>query len=169
MADPQRMLEEQVQEELRICRGELLLTPVERSDAKAEAVAELDDDYAKRVAEIKKRNLVARGAAMGKVLESLLGRIDLPTGAELLTGSTRLKAGTATKVALNILSTGAMVQLGRVHGNLMIDLAATNDKLRDRAARLLMQIAGGDYESARTRLARHGWNVRAALAADRKA
>jgi len=96
-------------------------------------------------------------------------RIDLPTGAELLTGSTRLKAGTATKVALNILSTGAMVQLGRVHGNLMIDLAATNDKLRDRAARLLMQIAGGDYESARTRLARHGWNVRAALAADRKA
>ena len=87
----------------------------------------------------------------------------------MLTGSTRLKAGTATKVALNILSTGAMVQLGRVHGNLMIDLAATNDKLRDRAARLLMQIAGGDYESARTRLARHGWNVRAALAADRKA
>ena len=92
-------------------------------------------------------------------------RIDLPTGAELLAGSTRLKAGTATKVALNILSTGAMVQLGRVHGNLMIDLAATNEKLRDRAARLLMQIAGGDYESARTRLARHDWNVRAALAA----
>ncbi len=91
-------------------------------------------------------------------------RIDLPTGAELLAGSTRLKAGTATKVALNILSTGAMVQLGRVHGNLMIDLAATNDKLRDRAARLLMQIAGGDYEAARTQLARHGWNVRAALA-----
>jgi N-acetylmuramic acid 6-phosphate etherase len=92
-------------------------------------------------------------------------RIDLPTGAELLTGSTRLKAGTATKVALNILSTGAMVQLGRVHGNLMIDLAATNDKLRDRAARLLMQIAGGDYQSARAKLAKHGWNVRAALAA----
>jgi N-acetylmuramic acid 6-phosphate etherase len=95
-------------------------------------------------------------------------RIDLPTGAELLAGSTRLKAGTATKVALNILSTGAMVQLGRVHGNLMIDLAATNDKLRDRAARLLMQIAGGDYETARTRLARHGWSVRAAMAADQK-
>ncbi len=92
-------------------------------------------------------------------------RIDLPTGAELLAGSTRLKAGTATKVALNILSTGAMVQLGRVHGNLMIDLAATNDKLRDRAARLLMQIAGGDYATARAQLARHGWNVRAALAA----
>ena len=93
-------------------------------------------------------------------------RIDLPTGAELLAGSTRLKAGTATKVALNILSTGAMVQLGRVRGNLMIDLAATNDKLRDRAARLVMQIAGSDYETARLRLARHDWNVRAALAAE---
>ncbi len=93
-------------------------------------------------------------------------RIDLPTGPELLAGSTRLKAGSATKVALNILSTGAMVQLGHVHGNLMIDLAATNDKLRDRAARLLMQIKGCDYETARSRLAQHDWKVRAALAAD---
>ena len=93
-------------------------------------------------------------------------RIDLPTGPELLAGSTRLKAGTATKVALNILSTGAMVQLGRVHGNLMIDLAATNDKLRDRAVRLLMRIKECDYETARTRLAQHSWKVRAALATD---
>jgi N-acetylmuramic acid 6-phosphate etherase len=92
-------------------------------------------------------------------------RIILPTGPELLTGSTRLKAGTATKVALNILSTGAMIQLGRVRGNLMIDLAATNEKLRDRAARLLAQLARCDYETARARLARHGWNVRAALQA----
>ncbi len=96
-------------------------------------------------------------------------RIVLPTGPELLTGSTRLKAGTATKVALNILSTGAMVRLGRVRGNLMVDLTATNQKLRDRAARLLMQIVGCDYETARTRLARHGWNVRAALAVDERA
>lgn len=96
-------------------------------------------------------------------------RIVLPTGPELLTGSTRLKAGTATKVALNILSTGAMVRLGRVQSNLMVDLTATNQKLRDRAARLLMQIAGCDYETARTRLAHHGWKVRAALAADERA
>ena len=96
-------------------------------------------------------------------------RIVLPTGPELLTGSTRLKAGTATKVALNILSTGAMVQLGRVRGNLMVGLTATNQKLRDRAARLLMQIAGCDYETARLRLARHGWDVRTALAADGRA
>ncbi len=91
-------------------------------------------------------------------------RIDLPTGPELLAGSTRLKAGTATKVALNILSTGALAQLGRVRGNLMIDLKATNDKLRDRAARMLAQLAGCDYATARERLTRHRWNVRAALA-----
>ncbi len=91
-------------------------------------------------------------------------RIDLPTGPELLAGSTRLKAGTATKVALNILSTGALVQLGHVRGNLMVDLKATNDKLRDRAARMLAQLAGCDYASARERLARHRWNVREALA-----
>lgn len=90
-------------------------------------------------------------------------RIVLPTGPELLAGSTRLKAGTATKVALNILSTGAMVQLGRVRGNLMVELSATNEKLRARAVRLLMQLTGCDVETARARLARHGWNIRAAL------
>ena len=92
-------------------------------------------------------------------------RIDLDTGPELLAGSTRLKAGTATKVALNILSTGALVQLGRVRGNLMIDLNATNEKLRDRATRMLAQLAGCDYATARERLARHCWNVRETLAA----
>ncbi len=89
--------------------------------------------------------------------------IDLPTGPEILAGSTRLKAGTATKVALNIISTGAMVRLGRVRGNLMIDLQPTNKKLRARAVRLVSQLAGCDEESARLRLERAGWNVRAAL------
>lgn len=92
--------------------------------------------------------------------------IDLATGPELLTGSTRLKAGTATKVALNIISTGAMVALGKVHRNLMIDLAASNDKLRDRAARLLSELAGCDHSEARKRLMAKGWNLRAALGAD---
>lgn len=89
--------------------------------------------------------------------------IDLATGPELLTGSTRLKAGTATKVALNILSTGAMVALGKVRGNLMIDLTISNVKLRDRAARLLASLANCDHAEAVERLASHGWNVRAAL------
>jgi N-acetylmuramic acid 6-phosphate etherase len=90
--------------------------------------------------------------------------IDLPTGPELLTGSTRLKAGTATKVALNIMSTGAMVALGKVRGNLMVDLAMSNDKLRDRAARLVAELTKCDYAEACELLQKHGWNLRAALA-----
>ena len=90
--------------------------------------------------------------------------IDLATGPELLTGSTRLKAGTATKIALNIISTGAMVALGKVRGNLMIDLAISNDKLRDRATRLIAELAKCNYADAGERLQRHDWNLRAALA-----
>jgi N-acetylmuramic acid 6-phosphate etherase len=89
--------------------------------------------------------------------------IDLATGPELLTGSTRLKAGTATKIALNIISTGAMAALGKVRGNLMIDLAISNTKLRDRAARLVAELAKCDYVNAVERLKRHDWNLRAAL------
>ena len=89
--------------------------------------------------------------------------IDLATGPELLTGSTRLKAGTATKVALNNISTGAMIALGKVRGNLMIDVNASNAKLRDRAVRLVAELAKCDPAQAAERLAAHGWNVRAAL------
>lgn len=89
--------------------------------------------------------------------------IDLATGPELLTGSTRLKAGTATKIALNIISTGAMVALGKVRGNLMIDVTISNTKLRDRAIRLVAALAHCDAREAAQRLALHHWNVRAAL------
>jgi N-acetylmuramic acid 6-phosphate (MurNAc-6-P) etherase/N-acetylglucosamine kinase-like BadF-type ATPase len=89
--------------------------------------------------------------------------ITLVVGPELLTGSTRLKAGTATKVALNIISTGAMVALGKVRGNLMIDLHAGSTKLRDRAVRVLAELAQCDYESARNLLGADDWNLRAAL------
>ncbi len=78
--------------------------------------------------------------------------IHLAVGPELLTGSTRLKAGTATKVALNIISTGAMVALGKVRGNLMIDLHAASAKLRDRAVRVVAGLAKCDYQSARNML-----------------
>ena len=87
--------------------------------------------------------------------------INLAVGPEILTGSTRLKAGTATKVALNIISTGAMVTLGKVRGNLMIDLHASNSKLRDRATRLVAQLSGSDYAFARQQLEKNGWNLRA--------
>jgi N-acetylmuramic acid 6-phosphate etherase len=89
--------------------------------------------------------------------------INLLTGPEIVAGSTRLKAGTATKVALNIISTGAMARLGRVCGNLMIDLQPTNKKLRERAIGLVSQLAGCDRESARSRLERADWNLRDAL------
>ncbi len=92
--------------------------------------------------------------------ESLNLEIDLPTGPELVTGSTRLKAGTATKVALNIISTAAMVLLGKVHGNAMIDLHLSSDKLRDRAIRLVSELGRCNYAEAVSRLERNGWNLR---------
>lgn len=64
--------------------------------------------------------------------------IEVPTGAEILSGSTRLKAGTATKMVLNMLSTGIMTQLGKVYKNLMVDVRATNVKLKDRVVRIVM-------------------------------
>jgi len=89
--------------------------------------------------------------------------IDLPTGPEIVTGSTRLKAGTATKVALNLLSTCAMIRLGRVRGNSMVDLNISNAKLRDRGVRLVSGTLGIGYDEARARLVKANWNVRAAL------
>ena len=89
--------------------------------------------------------------------------IDLATGPEILTGSTRLKAGTATKCALNILSTAVMVRLGRVRGNLMAGVAVTNAKLRDRAIRLVSAIRGMGREEAETLLEANGWDVRRCL------
>jgi N-acetylmuramic acid 6-phosphate etherase len=89
--------------------------------------------------------------------------IALAVGPEVLTGSTRLKAGTATKVALNIVSTGAMVALGKVRGNLMIDLHTTSAKLRDRAVRVVADLAQCGYDSARRQLEAADWNLRAVV------
>jgi N-acetylmuramic acid 6-phosphate etherase len=89
--------------------------------------------------------------------------IDLPTGPELIAGSTRLKAGSATKAALNLISSIVMIRLGRVRGSAMIDLKVSNAKLRDRAARLVSAELGVSYETAWNRLERKDWNVRAAL------
>ena len=89
--------------------------------------------------------------------------IQLNVGPEVLTGSTRLKAGTATKVALNIISTGAMVCLGKVRGNLMIDLRTSSTKLRDRAVRVVAQLTNCDYDSARKMLEANDWNLRSTV------
>jgi N-acetylmuramic acid 6-phosphate etherase len=84
-------------------------------------------------------------------------------GPELLTGSTRLKAGTATKLVLNIFSTLGMVGLGKVYGNWMVDVNPSNIKLRDRATRLVRSIAGVRAEEAESLLEDTGWKVRDAL------
>ena len=89
--------------------------------------------------------------------------IRLLTGPELLTGSTRLKAGTATKMALNILSTGVMVKLGKVYGNRMVDVAVTNSKLEDRALRILCDLAGVTRQQAAQLLREGEGSVKRAL------
>lgn len=87
-------------------------------------------------------------------------------GPEVVAGSTRLKAGTATKLVLNLLSTGVMVRLGRVQGHHMVDLRATNQKLRERAERMVAELCNVSRERARELLAAHGNSVRAAVAAE---
>jgi N-acetylmuramic acid 6-phosphate etherase len=89
--------------------------------------------------------------------------IRLLVGPEILTGSTRLKSGTVTKMALNIISTGAMVQLGKVYGNRMVDVAVTNSKLHDRAIRMLADLAEIDYEAATKLLDDSDRSVKVAL------
>jgi N-acetylmuramic acid 6-phosphate etherase len=89
--------------------------------------------------------------------------IVLETGPEALTGSTRLAAGTAQKIALNILSTAIMVRLGKVYGNLMVDVVAKNRKLRDRALRLVRTLTGVGEERARDLLDRAGGRVKVAV------
>jgi N-acetylmuramic acid 6-phosphate etherase len=85
------------------------------------------------------------------------------TGPEVVTGSTRLKAGTATKLVLNTITTGAMVRIGKTYGNLMVDLRATNAKLRDRAERLVMTTCGLEREAARALLAAADGHVKRAI------
>ena len=99
---------------------------------------------------------------------SLLGgEVDLEiaplVGAEVISGSTRLKAGTATKMILNMISTGAMVQIGKTLGNRMVDLQPTNEKLRIRSRRILRELAGVDDAQAGDILARCGGRLKRAL------
>ncbi len=84
-------------------------------------------------------------------------------GAEVIAGSTRLKAGTATKLVLNMLTTGAMVRIGKTYGNLMVDVQTGSEKLKDRARRIVNIVTGLDYDEADKLLKRAHWNVKAAI------
>src|SRR5205085_6892088 len=112
------------------------------------------------------------GASTGIVASSpppadLVVRVDvtmLPiVGPEVVTGSTRMKAGTATKLILNTITTGAMIRLGKTFGNLMVDLRATNDKLVDRSRRIVMEIGGLDRGAATKVLEEAGGSVKTAI------
>ena len=89
--------------------------------------------------------------------------ICVPVGPEVITGSTRMKAGTAQKMVLNMLSTGAMIRLGKVYGNLMVDVKASNEKLRQRACRIVMQVAGCTAAEAQKALSQCGGSAKTAI------
>ncbi|HEY8310138.1 MAG TPA: N-acetylmuramic acid 6-phosphate etherase [Gemmatimonadaceae bacterium] len=99
--------------------------------------------------------------------DSLLAVCDVAivpiVGPEVVTGSTRLKAGTATKLVLNTITTGAMILIGKTYGNLMIDMRSTNAKLADRAERIVMEVTGADRERAREQIAAAGGLVKTAI------
>ena len=101
------------------------------------------------------------------VSEKLLATVDVAiiavVGPEVVTGSTRLKAGTATKMVLNMITTGAMIRIGKTYGNLMVDLKATNEKLKDRSERIVAEVCGVSREEARALLAAADRRVKTAI------
>jgi N-acetylmuramic acid 6-phosphate etherase len=97
------------------------------------------------------------------ILDAAEHPILVETGPEVIAGSTRMKAGTAQKAVLNMISTQMMVRLGRVHRGLMVDMRPLNDKLRDRAVGMVAQIAGCPPEEARAALDLTGWSIKQAV------
>lgn len=98
-----------------------------------------------------------------EVLETVDVAIVPITGPEVVTGSTRMKAGTATKLVLNMITTGAMIRLGKTYGNLMVDLRATNNKLKDRSERIVIEVCGVSREEARKLLDAADKSVKTAI------
>lgn len=102
----------------------------------------------------------------------LVAKVDVSilaiVGPEVVTGSTRMKAGTATKLVLNTLTTGAMIRLGKTYGNLMVDLRATNNKLVDRSQRIVMEVCGISRDEAKKLLERADKSVKTAIVMQKK-
>ncbi|MDF0512435.1 N-acetylmuramic acid 6-phosphate etherase [Agromyces sp. H3Y2-19a] len=117
-------------------------------------------EYAKRVGALTVGFACNRGSVIGAAADLA---IETVVGPEIVAGSTRLKGGTAQKLVLNAISTIAMVRLGKVHGNLMVDVQATNAKLRARAERIVMQATGVDAARAAAALASVDGHVKAAI------
>ncbi|HUF25039.1 MAG TPA: N-acetylmuramic acid 6-phosphate etherase [Vicinamibacterales bacterium] len=100
----------------------------------------------------------------GSELQTFVDLIIAPAvGPEVIAGSTRLKAGTATKMVLNMLTTIAMIKVGKTYGNLMVDVKTGSEKLKDRARRIVMIVTGLDYDKADALLKKSRWDVKAAI------
>jgi N-acetylmuramic acid 6-phosphate etherase len=102
------------------------------------------------------------------VLDKAQIKIGLPVGPEVITGSTRMKAGTAEKLVLNMLSTTSMIKSGKVYGNLMVDVQITNEKLARRANRIVQEVTGVDENTASNLLRRSGDNAKVAIVMQRR-
>ena len=117
-------------------------------------------DYAKKISASTVGISCVENSALAKIVDIAITPI---TGAEVITGSTRMKAGTATKMVLNMLTTGAMIRLGKVYGNLMVDVHATNDKLRDRAKRIVMTATNCTEQQALDALEKFNGHAKSAI------
>ncbi|GER69690.1 N-acetylmuramic acid 6-phosphate etherase 2 [Weizmannia acidilactici] len=117
-------------------------------------------DYAKRTGALTASLACNKGAKISRHADIA---IEVDVGPEVLTGSTRLKSGTAQKLVLNMISTATMVGIGKVYKNLMVDVKPTNEKLVERAKNIIMQAAGCSYETAEQFLRESGGNAKVAI------
>ncbi len=122
-------------------------------------------EYAKS---IKAKTIAISCNPAAPILDMAQIGIGVDVGPEVIAGSTRMKAGTAQKMILNMLSTAAMIKLGKVYGNLMVDLKVTNQKLADRAGRLIMQLTGLDERAAKRLLSQANSEVKTAVVMQRR-
>ena len=122
-------------------------------------------EYAKS---IKAKTIAISCSPAAPILDMAQIGIGVDVGPEIIAGSTRMKAGTAQKMILNMLSTAAMIKLGKVYGNLMVDLKVTNQKLADRAGRLIMQLTGLDERAAKRLLSQANHEVKTAVVMQRR-
>lgn len=116
-----------------------------------------------RADEVNCKTIAVTCNSKGKIAEDAGLVICVEVGPEVIAGSSRLKAGTAQKMILNMLSTGSMIKIGKTYENFMIDLKATNEKLKDRAIRIVAQIAGVSHSEALSTLLKCNWEIKTAI------
>jgi N-acetylmuramic acid 6-phosphate etherase len=116
-----------------------------------------------RASEVCAKTVALTCNSKGKIVEEAGIVICAEVGPEVIAGSSRLKAGTAQKMILNMLSTGAMIKIGKTYEDFMIDLQAVNEKLKDRAVRIVAQIAQVEHSQALSKLLESGWEIKPAI------